>query len=1006
MNKCKRHFLMLLLCIFYSPAFTDVVIKSDTTEWGVFSQEERYILDSDVTITSAIDVKGIVTLYLSKNCTLEASNGITVSAGNTLIIEGEGTVKATGGSGCAGIGGGNSGLNCTSGSIVINGGNIYATGGSRAAGIGGGGAGSNSNILTSLIVNDGYVEATGGSDAAGIGGGRLSSLGTFIINGGKVKAVSGSENAAGIGGGNGRSWAGAYGGCGEVYINGGEIEATATGTASAIGGGQGNAAGATCSKIEINGGRITASSKNGYALGSGIGGAAGSIIFNWTNPDSYINLQSSKMTFINEGVEVLKDFRTPETGEDGMTATKVTQDNICEMLKTSPIVPLCNYEVVFLNGNYYIGKSDYEKTFYGSKLQNPGNLVKENFTFKGWYKDRACTQAWNFNTDIVTGEMMLYAKFIANEIIITTPDLLEYTGSVISLTPQVTSKDGSLKLSDATDYTLSYKNSSGTTISTTAIKNPGLYSVIASGKNDYAGKSCTTSFRIYQNPAGEGTLESPYLISSVSDWKLVSDNLIYGISYYGKYFKLTSDLTGISSMGTAAYPFDGKFDGNNFAIIPVSDKPVFAYIRNAEIKDFYTTLSEEEAVKERYDQNEVSNIISANLSLEYGINKKIVSQGGKVLYISGMEESGLEGVYTLKDPGVEPVPVISFGGEVLSAGEDYEVYYEDLNGNSVTAPIAYAGIYKMVITGCGSYAGSFNHNFEVTGSLVGSAKVIKQTAEESIITMPVNGSVFNYDISDPDLYTKGYKIIIYDNGGEGGDFESGVSGNFTAGYGYVRIKAAQGFLLQVSGYVATKSNYEFLTVYDGDSETSETLYYKVHGENNPNEYFVNLSVQNTRSNSVLIYFHGTERTCQGIELNISLVETKKVKMHEDIFTPGSFYTTYYTDKENLLADDGTSVYYLVENNGKLMLKENLDRIIRKGQGVILRSSKEEILLYSTSLDTSDTSLLTGTEDGIVNVSQEVDGSVYVISVSNKGGVGLYKWTESIPANKAYLRRDE
>ena len=35
------------------------------------------------------------------------------------------------------------------------------------------------------------------------------------------------------------------------------------------------------------------------------------------------------------------------------------------------------------------------------------------FTFVGWYKDAACTQAWDFAKDVVTADMTLYAKWSA-----------------------------------------------------------------------------------------------------------------------------------------------------------------------------------------------------------------------------------------------------------------------------------------------------------------------------------------------------------------------------------------------------------------------------------------------------------------------------------------------------------------------------------------------------------------------------------------------------------------
>ena len=48
----------------------------------------------------------------------------------------------------------------------------------------------------------------------------------------------------------------------------------------------------------------------------------------------------------------------------------------------------------------------------GDKLTKPETPVKDGYTFAGWYKDSACTQAWDFETGI-PGDMTLYAKWTA-----------------------------------------------------------------------------------------------------------------------------------------------------------------------------------------------------------------------------------------------------------------------------------------------------------------------------------------------------------------------------------------------------------------------------------------------------------------------------------------------------------------------------------------------------------------------------------------------------------------
>ena len=55
-----------------------------------------------------------------------------------------------------------------------------------------------------------------------------------------------------------------------------------------------------------------------------------------------------------------------------------------------------------------------QTVIFGSKLAEPASPIRDGYTFSGWYKDAACTAAWAFDTDTVTGNMTLYAKWTAN----------------------------------------------------------------------------------------------------------------------------------------------------------------------------------------------------------------------------------------------------------------------------------------------------------------------------------------------------------------------------------------------------------------------------------------------------------------------------------------------------------------------------------------------------------------------------------------------------------------
>ena len=163
-----------------------------------------YEVIDDMAISERIVISGTVTLLIDEGFTLTASKGICVADGNKLIIEGSGTLNATGTNDNAGIGSNKGGAH---GEIIINSGTVNASGPDYAAGIGGG----YNNSLSEnsrITINGGIVNAIAGRAAAAIGGGwNYSSIdpkgnpGTIIINGGQVTAKKGTSGNTGIGGG-------------------------------------------------------------------------------------------------------------------------------------------------------------------------------------------------------------------------------------------------------------------------------------------------------------------------------------------------------------------------------------------------------------------------------------------------------------------------------------------------------------------------------------------------------------------------------------------------------------------------------------------------------------------------------------------------------------------------------------------------------------------------------------------------------------------------------------
>ena len=52
-----------------------------------------------------------------------------------------------------------------------------------------------------------------------------------------------------------------------------------------------------------------------------------------------------------------------------------------------------------------------QSIYYGEKVTRPEDPTREGMTFEGWFKDFRLTQPWDFDNDVVEGNMRLYAKW-------------------------------------------------------------------------------------------------------------------------------------------------------------------------------------------------------------------------------------------------------------------------------------------------------------------------------------------------------------------------------------------------------------------------------------------------------------------------------------------------------------------------------------------------------------------------------------------------------------------
>lgn len=123
---------------------------------------------------------------------------------------------------------------------------------------------------------------------------------------------------------------------------------------------------------------------------------------------------------------------------------------------------------------------------------------------------------------------------------------------------------------------------------------------------------------------------------------------------------------------------------------------------------------------------------------------------------------------------------------------------------------------------------------------------------------------------------------------------------------------------------------------------------------------------------------------------------------------GSYgWATYYNSAANMLADEGTTVYTAtVSSDGeKLLLTEVADRIVKKGQGVILKRSGEgSFLLTATATAATDSYFTSNVLTGVDASTAQTTGQDYFVLGTGDNGLGFYKLSSGtdLGSHKAFV----
>ena len=114
--------------------------------------------------------------------------------------------------------------------------------------------------------------------------------------------------------------------------------------------------------------------------------------------------------------QFIVEYNLTKLGDNIATLTIPTNDNarnpIAIFLQARAIPP--TYFTVSFDANGGIPSPASQQIIIGGKIDNlPSNMTRTGYTFAGWFKEASLVNAWNIDSDSVTSDIVLYAKWDA-----------------------------------------------------------------------------------------------------------------------------------------------------------------------------------------------------------------------------------------------------------------------------------------------------------------------------------------------------------------------------------------------------------------------------------------------------------------------------------------------------------------------------------------------------------------------------------------------------------------
>ena len=432
-----------------------------------------------------------------------------------------------------------------------------------------------------------------------------------------------------------------------------------------------------------------------------------------------------------------------------------------------------NYDISYIKGTLTVSETGESTVYYtvtfnlsgkgsdiiqtnikqNSIITQPTDPTAEGFIFTGWYKEQTCITRWNFTTDQVTSDLILYAGWKAKDDnddssypAAERQDLSTLNASIAGIRPQTYNRDEQepavkvtafvngrkTTLTEGMDYRVSYKNNidAGTAIIT--IKGNGAYK-----------GTLTQNFTI--RPKAVKKLK--VVVGALSKNVSVSDLSLYPIHVYDgvKRLNFGTDYT-LSSAGMT----------KNTVKVSIAGKGNYTGTMTAKLS-VYSVSSD--------------HIINPD---QVRLDKDTAAYTGK--------------------PVKTVNPIVTVNGSTLTLNQDYKVKYQ----NNTNAGTAY-----VIVTGKGAYKGRVVLPFQIQPAAVSAG---------TVTIKPISAKTYNGKLQKPAVSVtvlaggktkklvknKDYKITYKDN------LHAGTSTVLVTGKGnYAGMKAQTQFTIQPQSIAKT-----------------------------------------------------------------------------------------------------------------------------------------------------------------------------------------------------------